>query len=254
MSILEQFAPKKWKNLLNYLFAHLKENVTLQHLKIGEVIVEVNEFTSLKQILNEFFDLEQSNLPVQFSNSIQKGEATLSSYLWTTKFCRRIRLCELQVSNKFYAESLVIYPNFCYETPIFGTEYLKIGNKKYFGAIDFHPISKSMEYLTFLEMFPDKSVDESCFYDLDQFFSPKLWLHKRQEDFYDEYQIMVKCFLHQYQKCLLSSQKVTQSHQNIHMKYNECMATNDPAFGILKSYFDKQFAEEYIHNFLFSNK
>ena len=214
----------------------------------------MNEFVSLKQILSQFFDLEQVNLPVQFSSSIQKNEATLSSYLWTTKHCRRIRLCELQVSSKFYAESLVIYPDFCYETPIFGTEYLKIGDKKYFGAIDFHPVSKDEKYLTFLEEFPDKKVDESCFYDLDRFFSPKLWLHKRQEDFYNEYQIMVKCFLNQYQKCLLSSQKVTYSLQNDHMGYNKHMADNDPAFGVLKSYFGKEFAEEYIHNFLFSNK
>lgn len=214
----------------------------------------MNEFTSLKQILSEFFDLKQSNLPVQFSNSIQKGEATLSSYLWTTKFCRKIRLCELQVSNKFYAESLVIYPDFCYEIPIFGTEYLKIGEKKYFGAIDFHPVSKNTEYLTFLESFPNRKINDSSFYDLDQFFSPKLWLHKRQEDFYNEYQIMVKCFLHQYKKCLLCSQTITQSLENNHMMYNDNMTANDPAFGILKSYFGKDFTEEYIHNFLFSNK
>jgi hypothetical protein len=36
--------------------------------------------------------------------------------------------------------------------------------------------------------------------------------------------------------------------------YNEHMAANDPAFGVLKSYFGKEFAKEYIHNFLFSNK
>lgn len=224
------------------------------HQKIGKVTICVNNFTSLNQILNEFFDLKQLNLPVQFSNPIQKGEATLSSYLWATKFCRKIRICELQVSNKFYAESLVIYPDFYYETPIFGTEYLKIGDRKYFGAIDFHPTPNSEDYLKFLKMFPNKTIDNSCFYDLEYFFSPKLWLHKRKEDFYNEYQIMVKCFLHQYQKCLLSSQKVTQSNQNSQIQYNEHMTTNDPAFGILKSYFGEQFSEEYLHNFLFSNK
>jgi 15,16-dihydrobiliverdin:ferredoxin oxidoreductase len=214
----------------------------------------VNKFTSLRQILSEFFNLKKINLPSKFSESIVNGEATLSSYLWTTGFCSRIRLCELRVSNKFYAESLVIYPDLYYKTPIFGTEYLKIGDKKYFGAIDFHPVSESIEYLKFLEAFPDKKVTDSCFYNLDQFFSPKLWLHKRQVNFYNEYQIMVKCFLYQYQKCLLSSEKVTQSHQHNHMQYNKHMAANDPAFGILKSYFGKDFAEEYIHNFLFSNK
>lgn len=214
----------------------------------------MNKSTSLREIVNQFFDLKELSIPTGFSHSIINGDAVLSSYLWETNLCRRVRLCELHVLDKFYAESLVIYPDSCYKTPIFGTEYLKIGDKKYFGAIDFHPVSDSEDYLYFLETFANRKVTDSCFYDLNQFFSPKLWLHKRQVDFYNEYQIMVKCFLHQYRKCLLSSERVTQSVQKNHMMYNEHMAANDPAFGVLKSYFGKEFAKEYIHNFLFSNK
>jgi len=65
---------------------------------------------------------------------------------------------------------------------------------------------------------------------------------------------MVKCFLHQYKKCLDSSEQSEFSQEDIHSKYNEYMSENDPAFGILKSYFGSEFSEKYIHNFLFSNK
>ena len=108
--------------------------------------------------------------------------------------------------------------------------------------------------MQFLEMFADRRVNKTIFYNFDSFFSKKLWLNKRNQDFYDEYQIMVKCFLHQYKKCLLKSQKSNSSFKKQHHQYNEYMASNDPAFGVLKSYFNKDFATNYIHNFLFSNK
>ncbi len=205
---------------------------------------------NLKSIVHEFFDLTEVNSP----QNIKNETTNLNSYLWNSDFCSKIRLCEFEVKNKFYAESLVIYPDIHYETPIFGTEYLKISDKKYFGVIDFHPITKSTDYLNFMNMFSDRKINKSNFYQLDQYFSPKLWISKRNTDFYNEYQIMVKCFLHQYKKCLSSSKKLKESYKKNHNQYNDYMTKNDPAFGILKSYFGKEFAEDYICNFLFSNK
>jgi 15,16-dihydrobiliverdin:ferredoxin oxidoreductase len=210
--------------------------------------------TTLKTILEQFFDLTQESLPSWLSSSISENNAELKSYLWKTDSCYKIRLCELCVQNKFHAESLVIYPQLNYETPIFGTEYLKIGKNKYFAAIDFHPITENQEFMEFLEQFPDKTKLHSKFYDLNRFFSKKLWMRRKNEEFYNEYQIMVKCFLHQYKKCLEKSEMKSNSFHLNHCDYNRHMSTNDPAYGILKSYFGNQFAEDYIHKFLFSNK
>lgn len=210
--------------------------------------------TYLKTLINDFFILEERELPSWLSSTTKNNNATLRSYLWTSQFCHRIRLCELEIENKFYAESLVIYPDFYHETPIFGTEYLTIGKRKYFGAIDFHPITENQNFIQFLEMFPDRKVNKTVFYNFDLFFSKKLWLKRKNEDFYDEYQIMVKCFLHQYKKCLLESQKSNSSFKKQQHQYNKHMLLNDPAFGVLKSYFNEDFAINYLHNFLFSNK
>jgi hypothetical protein len=210
--------------------------------------------TYLKTLIKEFFILEEKELPSWLSTTTKNNNASLRSYVWTSQFCHKIRLCELEIENKFYAESLVIYPDFFHETPIFGTEYLTIGKRKYFGAIDFHPITESQNFMQFLEMFPDRKIDKTVFYNFDLFFSKKLWINKRNEDFYNEYQIMTKCFLHQYKKCLLKSQKSNSSFEKQQHQYNEYMASNDPAFGVLKSYFSGDFATNYIHNFLFSNK
>lgn len=198
----------------------------------------------------EFFDLKNEVL----TSDSTHHDLLLKSYIWTSDRCRKIRFCKFEVKDKFYTESLVIYPEFHYETPIFGTEYIKFGSKRYFGAIDFHPITDNIQYLKYLEMFPDKKLIKPKFYDLNKFFSEKLWVRKRATDFYTEYQIMLKCFLYQYKKCLYSMNESQYSFENNQEKYNIHMATNDPAYGILKSYFDKDFAENYIHNFLFSNK
>ncbi len=200
--------------------------------------------------IGEFFDLSNQ---ISSSSSVNH-KSSLKSYVWSSERCRKIRFCEFTVENKFYAESLVIYPDFCYDIPIFGTEYLKIGSKRYFAAIDFHPITENKQYLKFMEMFPDKKRIKTHVYDLDRFFSEKLWIRRRTQDFYDEYQIMLKCFLHQYKKCLYSVEQNTITLEQQQSQYNDYMSTNDPAHGILKSYFGEDFAKQYIDDFLFSNK
>lgn len=208
---------------------------------------------SLKTIIHEFFNLKEKELP-DWVKIETKENISLTSYLWNSDLLSKVRLCEFKVKDKFYAESLIIYPNKHLESPIFGTEYLKIGEKKYFGAIDFHPINQKCDYLKFIDEFPDRRQEKEIFYDFSKFFSKKLWIRRRNNDFYSEYQIMVKCFLHQYKKCLESSKETKLSYDDIHKNYNEYMSENDPAFGILKSYFGSEFSEKYINNFLFSNK
>ena len=200
--------------------------------------------------LHEFFNLQT----VSCSNLSPSNDIHLKSTIFDSDRCHKIRFCEFGVKNKFYAESLVIYPNFCYETPIFGTEYINFGSKKYFAAIDFHPITESNSYLSYMDMFPDKKPIKSKFYDLSKFFSEKLWVRKKSHDFYNEYQIMLKCFLYQYKKCLYAEKEKVVSFEKNHAEYNFHMKNKDPALGILKSYFGENFAKEYIDDFLFSNK
>ncbi len=206
----------------------------------------------LKSILKEFLDLTVIELPEWLDESFTNGSANLKSYIFKSDYCRCIRLCELNVANKFQAETLVIYPEYCYDAPIFGTEYLKIGNKKYFGAIDFHPINGNEHHLPYIEMFPNRKKNISKFYNLDNYFTNKLWLRKSNKCFYNEYQIMIKCYLHQYKKCLFNSVAKKESFEDEHNNFNRYMSSNDPAFGILKSYFNTNFTEKYIQEFLFN--
>jgi hypothetical protein len=178
-------------------------------------------------------------------------KASVISRLWKGGKFRRARLCDLLVPGKFSAETLVIYPEQEYDFPIFGCEYLRIGDKKFFGGVDFHPISETQDYAkTYLANFPDTTKTESKFYDLSKFFSSKFWIQKSNVDLYTEYIHVVKDYLRAYRLCSEEAKPVANS-MPAQIAYDTHMATNDPARGILKAYFSGEFAEHYIHNFLF---
>lgn len=211
---------------------------------------------NIKDIIPYYFkNLNEVDLPSWLDSNITKNDIKLNSYIWKCDRVRKIRVCELTIPGKFLAETLVVYPNFEYETPIFGTEYMSIGNKKYFGAIDFHPLKQDAIYeekyiSNYLNDFEDNQK-ESKIYDLRKHFSKKLWLKKDCVDFYDDYLIYVKKYLNKFSFCLNQSEKNNFSSIDYQKSYDNHLSMTDPAYGILKSHFNKEFAKEYIGSFLF---
>lgn len=207
------------------------------------------------ELLHKTFDLVQDDLPSWLDPVVENDSAIIRSYAWKAERCRRIRLCDLEIKDKFTAITLVIYPEFQYETPIFGTEYLRIGNKKFFGASDFHPVKDDAEYerkyiLEYLWDLPDRDKEHSKFYDLSKYFSRKFWIKKTDIDFYEEYLDMNANLLQRYKECLRETVQMDTS-KKFHVDYDEHMVSNDPAHGILKSYYSQTFADDYIKTFLF---
>jgi hypothetical protein len=210
------------------------------------------------QVRNKLFELYDNLtpviLPTWLNPIIEDKNSCIKSYVWKTDKIRRIRLCELQIRGKFVAESLVIYPEFNYEAPIFGTEYVKCGNVKYFGTIDFHPLKPSNEYqqqyiMPYLGDQKDRIKNKSKIYDLDTYFSKKLWIKTDREDFYSEYIDKLELYLSRYKNCI---KKCGQSSAHIYQtNYDNHLSYTDPAYGIIKSYYTKEFARRYINNFLF---
>jgi hypothetical protein len=205
---------------------------------------------SIEKILPELIPSEE--FPPGIEPFMSNGPASITSKTWRGGRFRRARLCDLKVPGKFTAETLVIYPESEYDFPIFGCEYLRIGEKKFFGGIDFHPISNSRDYAKdYLTSFPDTTKTDSKFYDLSEFFSSKFWIDKRGEDFYPEYLDLANKYLNVYKTCAKEADP-TKNFLFAQSKYDFHMAANDPARGILKAYFSADFAEQYIHKFLFN--
>ena len=210
----------------------------------------------LRSIRMTFPEWKEDNLlPPGLSHVEVSGNATITSYTWSGENIRRARLCVLNVPEKFAAETIVIYPHWSTMTPIFGTEYISIANKKFFGAIDFHPLSQDETYIKeyideYLYDFPVRNVEDSKFYDLSTYFSSKFWIKKSEADFRNEYMDWTDKYLSRYRMALDGGESWFDSCQ-AHIDYDKHMAEKDPAHGILKSYFSSEFADFYIQKFLF---
>jgi len=199
---------------------------------------------------------ETNRLPEGLEHLTTTAEGSeIRSYVWEGETIRRARVCELSIPGKFTAETLVIYPDWRTQTPILGTEYITIANKKFFGAIDFHPLLQTPEYLErwveeYLYDFPERQTETSKFYDLSKYFSSRFWTKKSAEDFSEEYADWADRYMGRYRMALMDGD-VGESNKPLHVDYDRHMALNDPAHGILKSYFGAEFADFYFHRFLF---
>lgn len=212
----------------------------------------------LNQVISNVFpDWRMTNeFPSGLSHIEELNNAKIISRTWDGDGIRRARLCQLSIPEKFHAETLVIYPWEMSEAPIFGCEYLRIGGKKYFGGIDFHPLAQTDEYLreyidNYLDDMPDTEAETSKFYDLKQYFSQKFWFKKKGYDFYNYFYSTAEEYLVRY-KQLLEEMEPTHSMLGLHRKYDLHMGDHDPAHGILKAYFSEEFANFYIRKFLFN--
>ena len=197
------------------------------------------------------------NWNLETKEKVENNGSTVTSWTWETgSRTRRARLCQLACKDKFTAETFVLYPNEYSDAPIYGCEYLNIGNKRFFGGVDFHPLIKSETYQqkyieNFLGDMPLTSLEKSKFYDLSTYFSNRFWVAKQDESFYAEFIIEAYLYLERYKLLLLNTALGEKSYLDLHAKYDTHMAKNDPARGILKAYFSEEFAENYIYNFLF---
>jgi hypothetical protein len=158
------------------------------------------------------------------------------------------RSCVLHVPDKFLAQTVVIFPRFGVNTPIFGCEYIQTPSRC-FGAVDFHPQGGDFS-LTYgvLADCPDREIEKSKHYDLDEYFSPKLWLKKSSDPLYDEFVHVSKDRIQRYHSMLRGVSPVPAPSP---VGYCQYMSQHDPARGILRVYFGTSFANDYIDGFLF---
>ena len=213
-------------------------------------------FKSLQFGTQQYADytLIEEPLPNWLEPEVNDDGSTIKSYIWRTGWLRRIRLTELNLKDKFIAESLVIYPDITLINPIFGTEFVNAGGKRFFGTIDFHPLQNDYFYANkyinkWLGDQPNRTKNKSNIYDLNKFFSKKLWIKSETSNFYEEYLEKLELYLQRYTKMMALPQR--ENAIDFQIAYDKHLAGTDPAYGILKTYYDKDFAEKYINEFLF---
>lgn len=183
----------------------------------------------------------------------RKGVATVRSR-WFSAQGRGIHLareCVLTVPGKFFAETLLVYPQTTGNFPIFGSEYIRMARGS-FGAVDFHPVQVGNNAIPAdFDHYPPRTVAKSPHYDLDRHFSPVLWHKKAPEDFYGEFAEVAEGRLRRYLAVLDQYEADVTTDTGQFTPFDTYMAVHDPARGILKAYFGENFANDYIQRFLF---
>lgn len=157
------------------------------------------------------------------------------------------RGCILTVPGKFFAETLLVYPSEGRDFPIFGSEYIEMANRC-FGATDFHPPGGDNRPVeAFFPDFPAREVQNSRHYDLDTYFSTKLWHRRDSNPFYEDFVVVCRERLRHY----VARLPANTGHRPDFTGFDRYMADHDPAHGILRSYFGAEFANDYIRGYLF---
>jgi hypothetical protein len=183
------------------------------------------------------------------SETRSSGPATIES-MWfhlPSEGIHYARSCVLTVPGKFFAETMLVYPCNGVNFPVFGSEYIEMRGR-YFGAVDFHPVSGETDYIdAYFSDFPDRMVQKSAHYDLDTYFSRKLWHKRADEPFYEEFVEVCEARLGRFTGVLPSLEPFGPDYTT----FDAYMAENDPAHGILRAYFGPEFADDYVKGFLF---
>ncbi len=225
----------------------------------------------LETLLNQRFSLSPRPIPEGLEHCVsERGRcpATIQSWCYQCSELRKIRYTYIDAGETSQILNSVIYPNYHFDVPLLGVDFLSFGKVKNLIVMDFQPLFQNEEYLkkyiyplqTLHERYPDLCQDlEMKFYDANQYFSQYLLFAKTDantvktrvfEAFKDYLQLY--CQLIDDAKPLTQPQDIQRVVQ-AQKDYDQYSAERDPASGLFSSYFGHDWSERFLHEFLFED-
>lgn len=225
------------------------------------------------------FQLEQqqklsglTDVPFEAELAFQKSEkpiARIESWLWKSDKFRKIRATYIDAGWKAQVFNSVWYPSPEYDLPLLGIDFLSFGKKKVLCVMDFQPLTQNEDYLRkyceHMEKIRSKYDGlkgrmSKRFYDEAQFFSKQLIFAKFdtqepvQSELFPAFKEYVNEYLDMIDKAVpdFSSEGVGKVRE-WHRDYDQYSAERDPAVGLFSSYWGKDWANRFTHEFLFSD-
>ena len=217
-----------------------------------------------------------SNLEVQpchngvsdFSyNENLKKKARITSLCLSSDEYRKIRLTYYDAGEGCQVYNAVFYPDPKYNLPVLGVDLLAFNRKKYLAIVDFQPIHEdeedhAIEFESRLAPIKEKYDSlkgrmSSKFYDETQFFSKQMLFAR----FEDEKVIQNELFpaFRSYVKTHLDLIREVEADEegsaavlDRQREYDTYSASRDPATGLFAAMFGADWAEDFVHDFLFS--
>jgi len=225
----------------------------------------------LEEELFKRFELRSRSIPpgLEFKVSDRgKYPATIRSWCYQCPQLRKIRYTYIDAGEAAQIFNSVIYPDHQYDVPLLGIDFLSFGKKKILVVLDFQPLFQD-------EVYQEKYIDpmaplrnkyqelaqnlEMKFYDANQYFSKYLLFAKTDsETVVNSLFPAYKEYLELYWQMLEKAQPLTKPEEiqkivKAQKNYDQYSAERDPASGLFSSYFGHEWAEKFLHEFLFED-
>jgi 15,16-dihydrobiliverdin:ferredoxin oxidoreductase len=226
------------------------------------------QMSFMKESLTDLRAIPCTNGKDDFSyQENSKKKARIVNLCATSKEYRKIRMSYYDAGDNTQVFNSVWYPDPAYNLPVLGIDLLAFNRKKYLAIVDFQPLyaeedEHAAKYEHLLEPIKDqyealKGRMSSKFYDETQFFSKQM-LFARFEDegviskeLFPAFQEYVKTHLQLLQNTepdLGNAKKVLERQK----AYDTYSAERDPATGLFAAMFGNEWAQDFVHDFLFS--
>lgn len=201
-------------------------------------------------------------------NVNEKKKARIVSICGSSKEYRKIRMTYYDAGETTQVYNSVWYPNPEYNLPVLGIDLLAFNSKKFLAIVDFQPIHDSEDdhaknYEHLLQPIKDKYDSlkgrmSSKFYDETKHFSQQMLFARFDDedivnrDLFPAFQSYVQTHLD-----LIRSTEPNKDPRDVDavtkqiQKYDTYSADRDPATGLFAAMYGKDWAEDFVHNFLF---
>ncbi len=225
----------------------------------------------LEQELFRRFDLQSQPIPPGLERQVSdrgKHQATIQSWCYQCPEFRKIRYTYIDGGEASQVFNSVIYPNHCYDLPLLGIDLLSFGKKKILVVLDFQPLFRDEAYQKkYIEPmrelhddYPDLAQGlEMKFYDANQYFSKYLIFAKTDAETVENRLLPAfRDYLNLYWRLLEKAEPLTDPEDirrivKAQKDYDQYSADRDPASGLFSSYFGHEWAEKFLHEFLFAD-
>jgi 15,16-dihydrobiliverdin:ferredoxin oxidoreductase len=225
----------------------------------------------LEAELVDRFDLQARPIPAGLETVVSdrgKNPATIQSWCYQCPELRKIRYTYIDAGETAQIFNSVIYPDYKYDMPLLGIDFLAFGTKKILVVLDFQPLFRDAAYIekyidpmgALRDKYKDLAQDlEMKFYDANQYFSKNLLFAKTDSEsvlnrLLPAFQEYIRLYCEMLAVATPMSDPL-ERHRIITAQkdYDTYSADRDPASGLFGSYFGHEWSERFLYEFLFED-
>ena len=200
-------------------------------------------------------------------NENEKKKARIVNVCFKSKEYRKIRMTYYDAGDSTQVFNAVWYPDPKYNLPVLGIDLLAFNRKKYLAIVDFQPIhddekDHAATYEHLLEPIKEqydslKGRMSSKFYDETQHFSEQMLFARFDDedvvsrDLFPAFQAYVETHVDLIKSTEANADEVDMVLEKT-KAYDTYSADRDPATGLFAAMYGKEWAEDFVHDFLFS--